>query len=62
MAVTTQGDNLVATPNINNSPVANNDEQRRTNMLLEKLLSKDSNVYMDSQRVGTALSMGKSRL
>jgi hypothetical protein len=62
MAVTTQGDNLVATPNINNSPSANNDEQRRTNMLLEKLLSKDSNVYMDSQRVGTALSMGKSRL
>ena len=62
MAVTTPGDNLVATPNINNSPVANNDEQRRTNMLLEKLLSKDSNVYMDSQRVGTALSMGKSRL
>ena len=62
MAVTTQGDNIVATPNINNSPVANNDEQRRTNMLLEKLLSKDSNVYMDSQRVGTALSMGKSRL
>lgn len=64
MAITTPGDNLglVATPNINNSPVANNDEQRRTNTLLEKLLSKDSNVYMDSQRVGTALSMGKSRL
>ena len=62
MAVTTPGDNIVATPNINNSPVANNDEQRRTHLLLEKLLAKDSNVYMDSQRVGTALSMGKSRL
>jgi len=62
MAVTAKGDGIVASPNINRSSGANNEEQRRTNMLLEKLLAKDSNVYMDSQRVGTALSMGKSRL
>ena len=62
MAVTAKGDNIVASPNINRSSGINNEEQRRTNMLLEKLLAKDSNVYMDSQRVGTALSMGKSRL
>jgi hypothetical protein len=62
MAVTAKGDGIVASPNINRSSGVNNEEQRRTNMLLEKLLAKDSNVYMDSQRVGTALSMGKSRL
>jgi hypothetical protein len=62
MAVTAQGDNIVASPNINRSSGVSNDEQRRTNMLLEKLLAKDSNLYMDSQRVGTVLSMGKSRL
>ena len=62
MAVTTKGDGIVASPNINRSSGVNNEEQRRTNMLLEKLLAKDSNVYMDSQRVGTAFSMGKSRL
>ena len=62
MAVTTKGDGIVASPNINRSSGASNEEQRRTNMLLERLLAKDSNLYMDSQRVGTALSMGKSRL
>lgn len=62
MAVTAQGDSIVASPNINRSSGVSNDEQRRTNMLLEKLLAKDSNLYMDSQRVGTVLSMGKSRL
>jgi hypothetical protein len=37
MAVTTKGDGIVASPNINRSSGASNEEQRRTNMLLEKL-------------------------
>ena len=30
--------------------------------LLEKLVAKDSNVYMDSQKVGTSLSVATNRI
>ena len=60
MAVTAKGDSIVASPNITNSANASNSEQRRTNALLERLLNKDSNVYMDSDKVGTAFAKNAS--
>ena len=60
MAVTAKGDSIVASPNITNSANSSNNEQRRTNDLLERLLSKDSNVYMDSDKVGTAFAKSAS--
>lgn len=48
------------TPNLNPPPstsqAASNAEQRKTNSLLEALLTKESNVYMDSDRVGAAFA------
>lgn len=48
------------TPNLNVPPstsqAASNAEQRKTNSLLEALLTKESNVYMDSDRVGAAFA------
>lgn len=38
------------------SQAASNAEQRKTNSLLEALLTKESNVYMDSDRVGAAFA------
>lgn len=60
MAVTTKGDSIVASPNITNSANVSNTEQRRTNALLERLLAKDSNVYMDSDKVGMAFAKNAS--
>ena len=61
MAVTAKGDSIVASPNITNSATsASDNEQRRTNALLERLLNKDSNVYMDSDKVGTAFAKNAS--
>lgn len=61
MAVTAKGDSIVASPNITNSASsASDNEQRRTNALLERLLAKDSNVYMDSDKVGTAFAKNAS--
>lgn len=61
MAVTAKGDSIIASPNITNSASsASDNEQRRTNALLERLLAKDSNVYMDSDKVGTAFAKNAS--
>lgn len=60
MAVTAKGDSIVASPNITNSANSADGEQRRTNALLERLLNKDSNVYMDSDKVGTAFAKNAS--
>jgi len=57
MAITAKGDSILASPNITNSATsAGNSEQSRTNALLERLLAKDSNVYMDSDKVGSAFA------
>ena len=56
MAVTAQGDNLAVSPNITNSASTADNEQRKTNALLERLLAKDSNVYMDTDKVGSAFA------
>ena len=57
MAVTAKGDSIMASPNITNSATsAGNSEQSRTNALLERLLAKDSNIYMDSDKVGSAFA------
>lgn len=40
----------------NAQQVATNNELRKQNALLERILNKDSNVYMDSDRVGTAFA------
>lgn len=61
MAVTAKGDSIMASPNITNSATsAGNSEQSRTNALLERLLAKDSNVYMDSDKVGSSFAKSAS--
>jgi hypothetical protein len=57
MAMTAKGDNLAVSPNINKG---GGDD--RMISLLEKIASKDSNVYMDSQKVGTSLSIATNRV
>lgn len=57
MAVTAKGDNLAVSPNINQGG-----GDSRMISLLEKIASKDSNVYMDSQKVGTSLSVATNRI
>jgi hypothetical protein len=57
MAMTAKGDNLAVSPNINKG---GGDD--RMISLLEKIASKDSNVYMDSQKVGTSLSVATNRV
>ena len=61
MAVTAQGDSIMASPNITNSATsAGGSEQSKTNALLERLLAKDSNVYMDSDKVGSSFAKNAS--
>jgi hypothetical protein len=57
MAMTAKGDNLAVSPNINKG---GGDD--RMISLLEKIASKDSNVYMDSQKVGTSLALATNRV
>ncbi len=49
------GTNLTPPPPSTSQAVVNA-EQRKTNMLLERLVSKESNVYMDSDKVGMAFA------
>ena len=56
MAVTTKGDSIVASPN-----VSRGGDDSKMLALLEKIANKDSNVYMDSQKVGTTMAMGYSK-
>ena len=53
-------DTIIAGTKLNPPPstsqAASNAEQRKTNSLLEALLTKESNVYMDSDRVGSAFA------
>ena len=57
MAVTAQGDSIVASPNVTRG---GGDDKMIA--LLEKIANKDSNVYMDSQKVGTSLAVSTSRV
>ena len=57
MAVTAKGDSIVASPN-----VTRGGGDDRMIALLEKIANKDSNVYMDSQKVGTSLAVSTSRV
>jgi len=57
MAMTAKGDNLAVSPNINKG---GGDD--RMISLLERIASKDSNVYMDSQKVGTSLAVATNRV
>ena len=56
MAVTAKGDSIVASPN-----VSRGGDDSKMLALLEKIANKDSNVYMDSQKVGTTMAMGYSK-
>ena len=56
MAVTTKGDSIVASPN-----VSRGGDDSKMLALLEKIANKDTNVYMDSQKVGTTMAMGYSK-
>ena len=53
-AVTAAGDGVAVSPNINSG--GNGKEQQRTNMLLEKLLAKDTNISMDSRRLNDSMN------
>lgn len=57
MAMTAKGDNLAVSPNINKG---GGDDKMIS--LLERIANKDSNVYMDSQKVGTSLSVATNRI
>jgi hypothetical protein len=57
MAMTAKGDNLAVSPNINKG---GGDD--RMISLLERIANKDSNVYMDSQKVGTSLAVATNRV
>jgi len=56
-AITADGDGIAVSPNINRG---GGDD--RMIALLEKIANKDSNVYMDSQKVGTSLAVSTSRV
>ncbi|MDB4378191.1 hypothetical protein N9Z41_00325 [bacterium] len=55
-AITTKGDGLAVSPNINQG--TDNREAKRTNMLLEQILTKQGTVKIDSTQAGTAFAMG----
>jgi len=50
-AITAKGDGVAVSPNINNG----GGSQERTNMLLEKLLAKDTNINMDGRRLNDSM-------
>lgn len=52
-AVTAAGDGIAVSPNINSG--GSGKEQQRTNMLLEKLLAKDTNISMDGRRLNDSM-------
>jgi len=53
-AITAKGDGVAVSPNINRGS-SDNGEQKRTNMLLEKLLTKDTNISMDGRRLNDSM-------
>lgn len=53
-AITAKGDGVAVSPNITRG--GEGASTRRMEMLLEKLVMKDSNVYMDSDKVGSAFA------
>jgi hypothetical protein len=58
MAMTAKGDNLAVSPNINSG--GGSDSKMLS--VLEQIAKKDSNVYMDSSKVGYAESLSYSKL
>jgi len=50
-AITAAGDGVAVSPNISSG----GGEQKRTNMLLEKLLAKDTNISMDGRRLNDSM-------
>lgn len=50
-AVTAAGDGIAVSPNINSG----GGSQERTNMLLEKLIAKDTNINMDGRRLNDSM-------
>jgi hypothetical protein len=57
MAMTAKGDNLAVSPNINKG---GGDDRMLS--VLERIAGKNSNVYLDSSRVGSGLATSTSRL
>ena len=53
-AITAKGDGIAVSPNINRGS-SDSGEQKRTNMLLEKLLAKDTNISMDGRRLNDSM-------
>jgi len=51
-AITAKGDGLAVSPNINSG---GDKSQERTNMLLEKLIAKDTNINMDGRRLNDSM-------
>lgn len=58
MAVTTAGDSLMASPNVGKGGGSDG----KMLALLERIANKDSNVYMDSSKVGTSMAIATSRI
>ena len=55
-AITTKGDGIAVSPNINRGS-SDSGEQKRTNMLLEKLLAKDTNISMDGRKLNDSMQL-----
>ena len=52
--------NNTSTLNVNNANLV--EEMKAVKAVLVQILNKDSNVYMDSTKVGTALNLGSVRI
>ena len=57
-AITAKGDGVAVSPNITRG--GESASTRKMEMLLERLVMKDSNVYMDSDKVGSAFAKSAS--
>jgi len=62
-SITTQGDGLAVSPNIDvQGGAGGNANMNETNMLLKQILNKEGTVKMDSTNVGTAFAVGSRQI
>ena len=60
--MTTRGDGIGISPNINRGAGGDSNEAKKTNRLLERILAKEGNVQIDSTNAGTAFAMTGYRI
>ena len=60
--MTTRGDGIGISPNINRGAGGGDAEIKKTNRLLERILAKEGNVQIDGTNAGTAFAMTGYRI